>query len=296
MPPGEAAPQKPRLQRSLSALGHLRGDEHLTDERIRTLCLVLLAMAVIAAGAYYLKEIAIPFLQALAISYLLTPIIDFLSCKDASCPLKLPRSIAVFLSFGIAIGVLVVLAAVVTRSIVSFTSEADVYRDRVEELWYEVLGLAHDLQEAVGVDVDPLGNFTKGSLSGQVSDAMSSLAEEADVTNLILSFLGDLGHFAEGLLYVLLFLAFMLLGHSKPEAHRADDTNQAVQQQIFAYIRGKTSIAALCAIINTFILYSIGVGGGHFDFGARPSSPSGSARLTHGLTRVSSTSRSSSAS
>ena len=49
-------------------------DEVHLDERIRTLCLVIMALAVLAGAAYYLKNILIPFVLALALAYLLTPI------------------------------------------------------------------------------------------------------------------------------------------------------------------------------------------------------------------------------
>ena len=66
----------------------LSSREQAIDERIRTLCLVILALAVLAAGAYTLKSILVPFVLALALKYLLTPLIDLLACKETSCPLQ----------------------------------------------------------------------------------------------------------------------------------------------------------------------------------------------------------------
>ena len=82
----------------------LSSREQAIDERIRTLCLVILALAVLAAGAYTLKSILVPFVLALALKYLLTPLIDLLACKETSCPLKLPRGLAVFLSLLLTLG------------------------------------------------------------------------------------------------------------------------------------------------------------------------------------------------
>ena len=49
------------------------------EQRLRTLALMLVGLAVIACGLYYLEGILIPLVLALALTYTLQPMIDLLS-------------------------------------------------------------------------------------------------------------------------------------------------------------------------------------------------------------------------
>ena len=68
---GEDAPAKP----SLLGTEALSARQALLDDRIRTLSLVICASAVLAAAVFYLQNILVRFVLALALRYLLTPLI-----------------------------------------------------------------------------------------------------------------------------------------------------------------------------------------------------------------------------
>lgn len=117
-------------------------EQHI-DERIRTGCLAIIALAVIFAVLDYLKEVLRPFFVALAFKYLLTPVIDFLSCRGASsdsrpnslshrlkCAFRLPRPFAIAFAFFFAFWVLLFLGGLVARSISIFTSNSERYMQR----------------------------------------------------------------------------------------------------------------------------------------------------------------------
>jgi len=78
--------------------GDLTREEQNLDERIRTLCLVVIALAVLGMTLHALSEVLIPFFIALALKYLLTPIIDLISCRGGPCKIKLPRGVAILLA------------------------------------------------------------------------------------------------------------------------------------------------------------------------------------------------------
>ena len=140
----------------------LSRDQQRLDERIRTLCLVVMALAVCAAALHYLEQILVRFVLALALKYLLTPLIDLVrairfepqdqadvcsgtcaetrwgrqlsvdmpllpnaSCRAASCRCKLPRGLAILVALALAIGGLAVLGIVVARSIGEFATHSD---------------------------------------------------------------------------------------------------------------------------------------------------------------------------
>lgn len=268
------------LYHGMSTTG-LNSREQLIDERIRTLCLVILASAVVAAGMYELKSILVPFVLALALKYLLTPLIDVLSCKHARCPLKLPRGLAVLLALVLALGTLAYIGTIVAGSIATFTAHADQYGARLHELLKAGLDLERRLERAVGKQAS--GGSTSERLA-RLQGQFSKYLSDVSVTGVILSLLASAGHIAEKLLYIMLFLLFMLAG---PNGHGADEpagaaagaaadggaeeraehhvaephdhVGAAAEAQIFTYIRGKVSIALLVTVVNSTILYLTGL-------------------------------------
>eukprot|EP00966_Prymnesium_polylepis_P242102 5599034-Prymnesium_polylepis.1 len=79
-PPPTKEPSEGSSTHTLLPKAKFTADELHLDERIRTLCLVIMALAVLAGAAYFLKNILIPFVLALALAYLLAPISK--SCRS----------------------------------------------------------------------------------------------------------------------------------------------------------------------------------------------------------------------
>ena len=212
-----------------------------------------MASAVVYAMMYYLQSVLIPFLIAIALKYLLTPLIDVLSCKGNpgcfSC-IKLPRALAVLLSFALAVALLAVLALVLVRSISSFTEHSELYQSRLLEVldaifvWGSRLQGGTELPQQLDLDAVKEGamEFLKGVSLG----------------DLILTALGTAATVAENLMYIVLFLVFMLL-HAPDEDAPVDSFARTVDKQVFVYIRGKSSISAFVAITHAGILAAVGL-------------------------------------
>ena len=121
------------------------------------------ASGVIGYGLYSLRATLVPFVLAIALTYLLQPLIDVLSvrplpccCGIVLCPrppeqlrtvrprlrplaqcvlqLKLPRWLAVCVALLFAFAILALLGFIVADSIHIFTQRADVYSERVQQL------------------------------------------------------------------------------------------------------------------------------------------------------------------
>ena len=260
---------------ALIGSGRLTAEELAVDERIRTLCLVVIALSVVAAASYYLEHVLIPFVIALALKYLMTPLINMLACHNTSCPIKLPRGIAIILAFAVVLWLLSFLSVIVLRSIAQFTSESEVYRERVEELWTEAVLFMRSVSAALGVEEPAEEGGEAPSLAKQIKSQVTDIAQSVSVTDIILAFLGSAAHVTENLIYIVLFLAFLLASHepSKPDgdepsdgapamARRAstlDKTDETAERQIFTYIRGKTSISLLVASLNGLMLWMVGL-------------------------------------
>ena len=86
---------------------HFTESERNFGRLLKLGCLAIIALAVVYVAMEKLKAILIPFMLALALSYLLTPLIDALSCRhDTSCRYRMPRGLAVFISILVACAVL----------------------------------------------------------------------------------------------------------------------------------------------------------------------------------------------
>ena len=149
----EKLPPKPppvRLSLSSSDLHPVKGPgltekEKHHDERIRTLCFVMMACAVLYYLVLTLRDVLVPFFLALAIKYMLTPLVDLLSCRNRAredtagqCTWRLHRGFAIFIAMMLAAGMLTVLGVLVVRSVAVFANNAETYSHRLAEIVEEV--------------------------------------------------------------------------------------------------------------------------------------------------------------
>mmetsp|Transcript_21243 Transcript_21243/g.45127 ORF Transcript_21243/g.45127 Transcript_21243/m.45127 type:complete len:404 (-) Transcript_21243:226-1437(-) len=258
-PPLDQESSAPPTVPSVLPSGYLTSLEKNVDQRIRTLCLVICASAVIAAAAYYLKGILIPFVLALALSYLLTPIIDILSCAHCKCKYSMPRAIATIIAFAIALGTLFVIGIIVGDSIARFTANAGMYRARMEHLLNMAYNATRDIQQELGMSNG--GGHTAADMDVASLDAIKEFMRRLSVTDIILTFLGSAAHMTEDVIYILLFLVFMLLSHSPHGAHGTTPKtgfHAHADEQIYTYIRGKVLISTWVALVHSSILYLVG--------------------------------------
>jgi hypothetical protein len=117
----DGAPAKP----SLLGTEALSAQQARLDERIRTLSLVICATAVVAAAIFYLQDILVRLVLALALKYLLSPLIDVINVEVTIRGLRcrIPRGLAIILAMCVAVGGLVIIGVLVTRSVVSFSAQ-----------------------------------------------------------------------------------------------------------------------------------------------------------------------------
>jgi hypothetical protein len=190
------------------------------------------------------------FVLALALRYLLTPLIDILSCHGTSSKWKLPRGVAIVVALIIASGVMTFLGVVIAKSIGSFAAHADVYGKRVERL----------LENAMNLTAQFDGYVPGVGGANDLQQTVTQLARNhLSISGLILNLLGTAARYIENIIYILLFLAFLLAG-SKPRSIQGDgDVHFEAEEQIYIYIRGKVAVALLVALCDAAILASVGL-------------------------------------
>ena len=163
------------------------------DERIRTLCLVVLSLAVAGLLCYYLRAILVRFVLALALKYLLTPLVDMLSCHGTSCRCKLPRGLAIVVALIIAAGGLGAVGLLVVRSISSFAAQAEMYSGRVQHLVEAALNVSLVLEDSVLGSA--IGGLHFGANNTEAQRQLIELARtQVNVSALIVGFLGTAAH------------------------------------------------------------------------------------------------------
>ena len=164
------------------------------DQMIRTTSQAITALGVVCAAMYLLKEVLVPFVLALALKYLLTPLIDALSCRGhATCRFRIPRGVAVFCALSIALTLLLILALILVKSISIFADRADFYASRVTEL---LTNAVRGLQLWLPAEVSR-------TLEGvDLRSTVGAMLQDVSLSPYILSLLGTAAHVAENVLYM----------------------------------------------------------------------------------------------
>eukprot|EP00967_Tisochrysis_lutea_P134481 scaffold237589_cov29-Tisochrysis_lutea.AAC.2 len=203
-------------------------------------------MAVVYFAMWTLSEVLVLFFLAVALKYLLTPLIDFLSCRHPRselyaerCYFRLGRKWAVLFALLISVVTLMAISFIVANSLSTFASRAGIYNARVEELidytFSEVARRATRSIYAVRIPHSPtfppvhqmhrleiefgLVNASDMSEARQMShlaELEKEMAKHLDVSDTIVTLLGTASGVLEDVVYILLFLVFMLVSPRTP--------------------------------------------------------------------------------
>ncbi|MDG2305608.1 MAG: AI-2E family transporter [Candidatus Binatia bacterium] len=216
-----------------------RGEDNLADLRIQTVCLLLIATVVAAVALFWLKSVMIPFVLALLIALGLAPLVD-----GQIRWLRFPKWLAVFVTFLLSMGLLLLMVSVVTGAVTQLAANAGAYQERLSQLLHwaadtvplERFGLS---RTAV---LQPLSKLPMGTVSGIL----------LGTTNAILDLMSQA-------MLVTLFLVFLLIGFSG----RGDDGPTGIWAEMEARVKGfiltKTLISAVTGILVGLTLQILGI-------------------------------------
>tara|TARA_B110001452_G_scaffold213023_1_gene183705 strand:- start:156 stop:1592 length:1437 start_codon:yes stop_codon:yes gene_type:complete len=277
-----------------SFFGPLSHAERHIEERLRTLSMCVCAGGVIGGALYVLRSVLVPLVLAVALSYLLVPVIDALSVRPlrcfgrlyctrpapwvsspilrpfvrAVCLAQLPRWLATCVALAIAFAVLGLLGFVVADSVHVFAARAELYSHRVEQLLGGLIDWMKEMEENA-----PWYSNTTAAGDGLASNAttaadglaeLKALAKKVPVTQLILSVVTSLLEMLSNLFLVLLFTCYLLLGggggggggggSGGPDQEKV---HQQADAQIFSYVKGKVLVSLLTGALTALILFSL---------------------------------------
>jgi AI-2 transport protein TqsA len=202
--------------------------------RINNFCLMVLAAVALTAALIYTKAVLLPFVIALFIYTVITPVIRFLTLK-----LKVPWVISIFLTILIYFVLTGALVFFVSNSLEQFIRSAGAYRDRLVDFIQWAVAFA----EGFGFEVEDrtvreeIRNIPVFSMARSLSGG-------------ILSFMGNAT-------LIFIFVLFLVFG-DKGKLPK-NPFILTVQKKISKYIITKTTISIITGCLVGILLLIFGV-------------------------------------
>ncbi len=210
----------------------------INEEHVQSLCLIILTFCLVGFSLYFLRPILVPFLLAVFLAFVLTPVLDLQTRY-----LRFPRILALIVTLLVGFFLIFVLSGLTVSSVTSLANNSERYereletrvRDAYAKLPFDALGIedpgAFDPMTVFPEDLlDWILNRAAGTFTGIVSQSV----------------------------LVLLFVVFLLLGRSarpKPLTGTALEIERSVKRYIITKV--VTSAATGALVFLTLNLLSI---------------------------------------
>jgi len=208
------------------------------EQRIQTICLLILTTVAVAVALLWLRPVMIPFVLAVFFTLGLSPLVDLQTRR-----LHFPRWLAVLVTLILALALLVGIGALVTTSATRLAANAGAYRDQLAEL---VSRASNALPlERTGIDPE---TYTDTLLDVPVETVTGMLVS---TTNAIIDIV------SRGFL-MLIYVAFLLIGGAVGKTDMKG-TWAEVEGRIKGYIVVKSLLSGATGIAVGFILTMLGV-------------------------------------
>lgn len=213
-------------------------DETQLEQRIQTICLLILTTVAVATALLWLRPVMIPFVLAVFFTLGLSPLVDLQTRR-----LRFPRWLAVLVTLILALALLVGIGVLVTTSATRLAANAGAYREQLAEL---VARASRTLPlERLGIDPR---TYTETLLDVPVETVTGMLVS---TTNAII----DIA--SKGFL-MLIYVVFLLVGGAVGES-RVGGTWSEVESRIKGYIVVKTLLSAATGVAVGVVLAMLGV-------------------------------------
>lgn len=214
-------------------------ERSLADLRIQTVSLLVIATVLVAVALYWLKSVMIPFVLALFLALALAPVVDVQMRW-----FRFPKWLAVFMSFLLSMGLLMLSVSVVTGAVTQLAANAGAYQERLTQLldWVAQRAPLEHLGLSRAEVLRPLSKLPMGTVSGIL----------LGTTNAIL----DLTSQA---MLVTIFLVFLLIGFSGRGDARPTGIWAEMEIRVKSFILTKAVISAVTGILVGLTLQMLGV-------------------------------------
>lgn len=208
------------------------------EQRIQTVCLLIIATVAVAATLHWLRPVMIPFVLAVFLAIGLSPIVEIQVDY-----FRAPRWLAILATLMIGFLILNLIGGLISASVRQMAAEADVYQDQLEK-FARYVATALPLERLgieVGESIVPISKQVLGNVGSFLLNTTNSL----------------LGLLSQGLL-VMIFLLFLLIGEQiEPEQLPSGWTT--TQLSIRRYLITKTLISAATGVLVGGVLAMLGI-------------------------------------
>lgn len=204
------------------------------EERLQTICLLILTSLSVALALYWLRSAMIPFVLALFFSFALSPFID-LQVRY----LRIPNGLAVAATLILGFVILTSLAGLVSASVSELTANAATYQRQIERLPDYAVSLLASYGIRPPEAFNPASLIQPGTIGGML----------ISTTNAVV------GVLSQGTL-VMIFLFFFLAGRTQ-EARPG--VWGEIEARIKRYVVTKVATSGATGVLVWLILWALGV-------------------------------------
>ncbi len=219
-----------------AALTYCRAMRDLREEQswLNTASLMVLAAVALAVALIYTRQVMIPFVLAIFIMYLVSPLIDFLQTR-----LRVPRALSVLAALLVVLAFLTLLALLITTSVRGLTASAGIYRERLTSLAQTFLSVV----DRFGIDLS--------------QDQVLGAIRELPVLDVVRQTAGGVVGLVSNGVLVIIFVIYLLAGR-RPNQIRTGFYAEA-DQKIRRYLVTKVATSATTGILVGIILALFGL-------------------------------------
>ena len=228
--------------------------------RIQTICLMILTAIAAVGVLYWLRPVLVPFVLSVFLVCGIAPLLDLIQQR-----LQAPRVVAVAITFLMGIALMAMLWTVIWLSVASLMRDADIYRNRFEQLATRVAALMPETpidQHARGPALPPESDLSDAD-GESPSDPEQPPRDFQDLTSRY--FRTGLTQISSTLMdilgsgtVVLIFMFFLLLGGST-EAIPRSGIWMEIESKIRSYLVTKTVISAITGAAFGLALWLFGI-------------------------------------
>ena len=211
-------------------------DPATREQRVQTVCLLILSTIAVAAALWWLRPVMIPFVLAAIFAISLTPLLDLQTRY-----LRVPRPLAVLATLVFGVVLLGLIGGLVSLSVQQLSAHADMYQTQLQQLVEQATAALIRFRIHPEKIVKTLEQIPIGTVSGML----------LNTTNAIVGIL------SQGLL-MLVFLVF-LLGGGTARTRPSHGVWGEIEARVRRYILTKVLLSALTGVLVGAILMLLGV-------------------------------------
>lgn len=219
-------------------------NQYRHEHRVQTICLLILSAVAIAASLYWTQPVMVPFVLAIFLAILLSPLIE-LQVRT----LRLPRALAVASALTLGYVFLGLVGWLVYASVEQMAENADVYQKQIEGLFERLTSWFSQSPFGRSAEAEAGGGASDDPIFGDVGEKLGGLV--VGVINTIVNLL------SQGIL-VMIFLVFLLLSSTETNGSATVVIGEIVDR-VKRYLYTKLATSAVTGILVGGILAALDV-------------------------------------